>query len=663
MLCLAQHFITQKMKNILLLIIVALGFQMHTTAQEVEYEKPNWYFGVAAGANFNFYRGTTQNLNAGLTVPAAFKDGNGVGLFAAPLIEYHFTNSVWGIMLQSGYDNRQGEWDQVISPCNCPMDLTTDLSYITVEPSVRIAPFKNGFYVYGGPRLAFNIDKSFTYEKGTNPDLANQVASPAINGDFSDVENTIISMQVGAGFDIPLSSNTQKTQFILSPFVAFQPYFGQNPRSSENWNNTTVRAGAALKFGMGRKTIVEEDVEIVRPIVGFTIESPRNLPSDRVVSETFPLSNYIYIDEGSTKIPSRYTLLKKNEVKDFKEEQLLLKTPADLSGRDKRGMTVYYNVLNILGDRMGKNPNATITLVGSSEKGNDDAREMAQSVKTYLVEVFSINASRIAVEGRNKPKVTSDKEGRTLDLDLLSDEDRRVSVESNSPVLLMEFQSGPSAPLKPVQFKVQEAPKESYVTFSADGADEAFTSWKLELTDENGMVKNYGPFTEDKASIPGKTILDNQTKGNFRVKMIGTTEDGEQIVQNSNTNVVLWSPAQPEEAMRFSVLYEFDDATAITMYEKYLTDIVAPKITKNSKVIIHGHTDVIGDAENNKRLSLARANNVKTILEKALTNSNTTNVKIEVQGFGEDTSKAHFGNKLPEQRTYNRTVIIDLAKS
>ncbi|MFD0931110.1 OmpA family protein [Psychroflexus salinarum] len=652
------------MKKTLLLIIVALGFQMQTSAQEVEYEKPNWYFGVAAGANFNFYRGTTQRLNENLTVPTAFKDGNGVGLYAAPLVEYHFTNSVWGIMLQSGYDNRQGDWDQVISPCNCPMDLSTDLSYITIEPSLRLAPFKNGFYLYGGPRLAFNIDKSFTYEIGTNPALSNQVAGPAINGDFSDIENTIISMQVGAGFDIPLSPDTQRTQFILSPFVAFQPYFGQNPRSSENWNNTTIRAGAALKFGLGRKSIVEEEiVEVIVPSVGFTIESPRNVQAERMVSETFPLSNYVYIDKGSTEIPKRYVLLNKEEVKNFKEDQVEVNTPLDMSGRSKRGMLVYYNVLNIIGDRMGKNPNATITLVGSSEKGNDDARAMAQSVKTYLVDVFAISGSRIAVEGRNKPKLPSEKAGKTIDLDLLRAEDRRVSIESNSPAMLMEFQSGPEAQLKPVQFKVQEAPKESYVVFKADGAEEAFSSWRIELTDENGMVKSYGPFTEEVASIPGKTILGNQAEGDFKVKMIGTTKNGEEVIEESNTNVVLWSTSDLEEGMRFSILYEFDDATAISMYEKYLTDIVAPKIPRNSKVTIHGHTDGIGEAQNNQRLSLARANNVKDILEKALLNSNRKDVKFDVQGFGENTSKAHYGNKLPEQRSYNRTVIIDLAKS
>ena len=648
------------MKKILFIILIALGFQMPAMAQEVQYEKPTWLFGVAAGANFNFYEGTTQRLTNNLTTLRAFKDGDGIGLYAAPLVEYHFPNSVWGIMLQSGYDNRQGDWDQVMSPCDCPLDLSTDLSYITVEPSLRIAPFKNGLYVYGGPRVAFNLDKSFTYEKSINPDYPNQIAEPAVNADFGDVENTIISMQIGAGFDIPLSSNMQKTQFVLSPFVSFQPYFGQNPRSIESWNITTVRVGAALKFGQGRKSVIEE-AEAVAPLVGFTVNSPVNKPGEKIVSETFPLRNYVFFEKESTEIPARYVLLNKDQVKDFKEDQVEVKSPKDVSGRSKREMTVYYNVLNILGDRMEKNPSSTITLVGSSEKGPEDGKVMATSVQTYLVDVFGIDPTRITVEGRKNPKIASLKPGGINELDLLNEEDRRVSIESNSPELLMAFQSGPNAALKPVQLRgIQEAPENSYVTFKTEGAKEAFSTWKLELTDDKGMVKTYGPYTEEEVSIPGKTILGNSPKGDFKVKMIGTTPEGEIITEESNINVVLWTPSELEEGMRFSILYEFDDATAIPMYEKYLTEIVAPKIPQNGKVVIQGHTDVIGENEHNQKLSLARANDVKKILEKALSNSNRTDVTFEVQGFGEDVAKSPFANKLPEERSYNRTVVIDL---
>src|SRR5690606_7216238 len=160
-------------------------------------------------------------------------------------------------------------------------------------------------------------------------------------------------------------------------------------------------------------------------------------------------------------------------------------TPKTLAGRSEREMTVYYNVLNILGDRMGKNPSSKITLVGSSEKGPQDGKVLAETVKSYLVNTFDIEASRISIEGRNKPKLPSEQPGGTKELELLREGDRRVSIESNSPALLMEFQSGPDAALKPVVITaVQEAPLDSYVTFNAKGSDEAYTSWSLEIMDD-----------------------------------------------------------------------------------------------------------------------------------------------------------------------------------
>ncbi|NEW80237.1 MAG: OmpA family protein, partial [Gelidibacter sp.] len=528
-------------------------------------------------------------------------------------------------------------------------------------PSLRFAPSKGNFYLYGGPRFAFNQNKEFTYQQGINPDYPNQVAPADVISDFSDVEKTIISMQVGMGYDMQLSKSTSKTQLVLSPFVAFHPYFGQNPRSIETWNLTTVRAGAVLKIGSGHR-ITPEEVIVKIPEVTFLVTSPVNVPGDLRVTETFPLRNYIYFDENSTDISKRYVLLNKDQVKDFKEDQVeVFKPNTKLAGRSKREMTVYYNILNILGDRMGKNPNSTIVLVGSSENGSAEGKLMATSVQKYLVDVFAINASRIAIEGRSKPKLPEEQIGGTRELVLLREGDRRVSVESSSPALLMEFQSGPDAPLKPVQINaVQVAPVASYVTFKVDGADEAFSTWQMEITDENGVVQNYGPYTKEEVSIPGTTILGTKPEGDYKVKMIGTNKTGEIVTKESTTHIVAWTPSKVEEGMRFSILYEFDDANAIAMYNKYLSEVVAPKIPANAKVIIHGYTDVIGEEDYNQTLSVKRATDVKDTLQNSVAKLGTTGVTFEMNGLGENENTAPFGNNLPEERAYNRTVIIDV---
>jgi len=657
----------QVLKSLAIGAIIFAGIQAPLQAQETQeaqYSKPSWYFGLAGGANFNFYDGSTQQLNAAFTPPTTFHKGNGIGLFLAPSIEFHKPDTRFGFILQAGLDSRKGDFDQQLTDCNCPADLSTDLSYITIEPSLRFAPTKGNFYLYGGPRFAFSQNKAFTYQQGINPDFPNQVAPADVNGDFSAIEKTIISAQIGAGYDIPLSKTTNKTQLVLSPFVAFHPYFGQNPRSIETWNLTTVRAGVVLKLGVGEKIFIEEveEVVFVTPITEFTINSPLNVPGEPRITETFPLRNYIYFDEKSTDISKRYVLLNKNQVKNFKEDQVEVFAPnAELAGRSKREMTVYYNILNILGDRMGKNPNATIVLVGSSENGPAEGKLMAASVQKYLVDVFAIDANRIAIEGRNKPKVAAEQRGGTRDLVLLKEGDRRVSVESNSPALLMEFQSGPDAPLKPVKIiTVPDAPIESYVTFKVDGADEAFSTWRMELTDKDGTVQNLGPYTKEEVSISGNTILGTNTEGDYKVKMIGTNKIGDTVTKISTVNIVAWKPSIVEEGMRFSILYEFDDAKAIAMYNKYLSEVVAPKIPANAKVIIHGHTDVIGEQGYNQKLSVRRANDVKTTLQNSVLKLGTIGVTFEVTGLGENENTAPFGNKLPEERSYNRTVIIDI---
>ena len=645
--------------------LILTGIQSSLQAQEVQYTKPSWYFGVAGGANFNFYHGTTQQLTTGFTVPSAFYDGNGVGLYVAPLIEFHRPDTRLGFMFQAGYDSRKGAFKQVTSPCNCPEDLKTDLSYLTIEPSIRFAPFKSNFYLYGGPRLAFNMAKSFTYRQGINPAYPAQVANPDVKGDFSNMNNSLISMQIGAGYDIPLSNQKKRTQLVLSPFVSFQPYFGQDPRSIESWNITTVRAGLALKIGSGRKIVapVEAVIPIViaEPIVQFSVNAPVNIPTERRVRELFPLRNYVFFDLGSTEVPNRYVLLTKDQVKDFKESQLEVFTPKELSGRSKRQMVVYYNVINILGGRMNKNPSTTITLVGSSMQGPKDGREMAESVKKYLVDVFQIDPSRIGIEGRVKPKIPSEQPGGKLELVLLREGDRRVSIESNSPVLLMEFQSGPDAPLKPIEIlSVQEAPVDSYVSVKVEGAQEAFSSWSLEIADESGKVQNFGPYTQEMVSIPGKSILSDRPAGDYKLTMVGQTKSGKVIRKETSAHMVLWTPATTEEMMRFSILYEFNKSTAITMYEKYLTEIVIPRIPTGGTVIIHGHTDIIGGEDYNLKLSIARAEDVRTILESGLAKAGRSDVKFEVHGFGADQNLAPFENKYPEERFYNRTVIIDI---
>jgi hypothetical protein len=301
----------------------------------------------------------------------------GIGGFGTLLIEYH-PSRVLGFMLNMGYDNRGGSFDQVVSPCNCPEDLKTGLSYATIQPSIRISPFAGNLYLFFGGAYGYNLNKSFAYTfDQNNGDLFNTSL-----GEFSDVRQHVFSTHVGLGYDIQLSEINSRTQLALSPFVSYHPYFGQDPRDIESWSLSTVRVGLALKFGRGKvneaveeermletkPVLAQTDNTVIVPIVvapksdvKFITRAPITVPVKRNIDETFPLRNYVFFDEGSSAIPKRYEQLNKNQALTFKSGQLRESPTKDQSGRSGRQITVYHNILNILGDRMRENPKANIT--------------------------------------------------------------------------------------------------------------------------------------------------------------------------------------------------------------------------------------------------------------------------------------------------------------
>jgi outer membrane protein OmpA-like peptidoglycan-associated protein len=97
--------------------------------------------------------------------------------------------------------------------------------------------------------------------------------------------------------------------------------------------------------------------------------------------------------------------------------------------------------------------------------------------------------------------------------------------------------------------------------------------------------------------------------------MIAITKDGKYIVRENSVKITLWTPAQNEMGIRYSVLFEYDESKANTISDKYLTEVVGPKIPRNAIVIVQGYTDVIGDAANNKKLAQARAMKLKTFFQ------------------------------------------------
>lgn len=662
-------------KRILSISFMLLGIAATLPAQEELRTQPKFWLGVSGAANYNMYTGTTQTLNSSLMAPAAFHEGSGVGGFASLLLEYR-PIPVVGIMLNLGYDGRGGAFNQVESPCNCPEDLKTGLSYATIQPSIRISPFGPNFYAFLGGAYNYNLNKSFAYTFDQN----NGNLFTTSEGEFSNVRQQVFSTHIGLGYDIQLSAWNSATQVALSPFVSYHPYFGQAPRDIESWSLSTIRVGMALKFGKG-KVNEKAPEKIVTPLVekkpavtpskevpsvnenktlatsdndvNFTVRAPLTVPVKRKIKESFPLRNYVFFEEGSTQIPKRYIKMTTTQAAAFELEQLRTGDPKDQVGRSARQMKVYYNIINIVGYRMGQNPTVLVTLTGSSAgNGPEMGKEYAESVKRYLVDVFGIRPIRITTEGRNQPLQPSELPGGKNYLTMLREGDRRVDIVATSTQLLL-----------PLQIDVVQAdPLDSRILFNVKSdKKQPLTSWNIEATDEKGVTQHYGPFTRDQESISGNTILGGNQKGKYKFVLTGKTPEGITVQKESMINLVR-NEEPKEDALRFSILFGFDEPRVIANYEKFLIEEVAPHIMSKGQVIIHGHTDIIGATEYNMNLSQQRAKDIMDILQKATFEAGKTGIVFDMIAFGMDTENAPFGNKLPEERFYNRTVIIDIVQ-
>jgi len=275
---------------------------------------------------------------------------------------------------------------------------------------------------------------------------------------------------------------------------------------------------------------------------------------------------------------------------------------------------------------------------------------MAESVKRYLTSVFGIDGARIRTVGQEQPAIPSVQKGATRELELVRPEDRRVEITSTVPELL-----------DPVQIiSLQEDPLDSDVLLSVEGAEDLLSSWTLEATGDDGKVRRFGPYIHSQERVSGRTILGDRLQGQYTLTLLAETKGGATVRQDEKIRLVRADEMEENTGWRFSILFEFDQSKTVATYRRFLTNEVAPLIPAGGSVIIHGHTDIVGEEGYNLRLSRERAQETMEILQAALLKAGKRNVRFDTYGFGEDVRRAPFENTLPEERFYNRTVIIDI---
>jgi outer membrane protein OmpA-like peptidoglycan-associated protein len=635
-------------------------------AQEMtpEQDHANWRFGVYGGLNGNFVGTGEQTLTEVSGNPQFAQrhtngaqdiiDGSAIGFYAGLMTEYA-PLSLLGFQLRAGLDDRRvnfNDWD-VANQADA-IRFSARMTYVSVEPLLRLNIVSPSFHLTAGPLLSFKINSTYDFVGRDEIDSFNIIGQeiPGANGFTYGVSG-------GLAYDIPMNSkSSSRTRWYLTPFAEASYMMDQREAAERTdadrndiWVTTSLRGGFQLKFGNTPAPVAVVAAVVDAPTMDVSLRAPSGITEERRVTEWFPLRNYIFFNQpGDAAIPAKYTKLNATDAAAFDEKTLLnppvTGTSTTTMSRSQRQMGVYYNALNIYADRLRDNPGTTITLTGAAPTAAQ-GQTQAQSVKDYMVSTFGLDAARINVKGAVRPPHASgDRDTPNEDLDLVREENLRVEVSADNLTLL-----------RPVEIQaVQTEPIDNDLAINVR-ANGAVQSWMVTVTG-NGFNQTYGPYSGSAQRIDAKPILGTNASGTYTATVTATMADGKTIT-DTETFTLGRRELPPVTGQRYSILFEFDDSRTVQTYDQFLRAEVAPRIPTGSTIVVHGHTDRVGLEDYNLELSNRRAQEARRVLEDELKKLVKT-ATFDSYGFGETEQRAPFGNESPEGRYYNRTVLIEV---
>lgn len=647
----------------LLLTLALISLTLSITAQEntyINYKVPAW--GIYGGLNFNSHSVDFQRLPGTYECCNQYEKGSGMGpnfgvLYSMPLADFLMFD------LRLGYFSRNGiiSADEPVvlnyngNAVNGIFEHSIDagIASLALEPVL-------GFKVFSGLKFNIGLNAGFLFNK--TYELSENIKSPSDGtfennqrtrlvqtGDIEESSALDLSPLAGLSYDIPLDS---RKEWYITPEVSY--YFGLTDILNENkWKINTLRAGIALKYAPWDELIEEEEAPAPYPYlkgkiraVGLSADSVEKpvlqfVVEEFISSELKPLLTYIFFDNNSDRLRDKYIKLSPSETQSFSEKGISTNATLD----------VYYNVLNIIGSRMQKYPEAKINIEGcnsnnSTEKDNLDLSERrAKTVYNYLRDVWQISPDRLSISRRNLPQEPSNP--NTPDG---IQENQRVEITTNmyeiiAPVMVNDTFRTVNPPVARFYPEVE--------------TEAGLQNWKLHASQNNTLVNTFSGdgelpqyvewvFEQDQKSIP-------KSNEDLKYRLTVTDRAGQVKQTETQTLPVDLISIQKKKRERVKdyyvdryslILFSFDKAK-LSFYNEKLVNFIKERSKPNSRVHIKGHTDRMGDDAHNLKLSKERAETVGSYF---------TNYESSIDGYGE--TRLIYNNDLPEGRFYSRRVDV-----
>lgn len=634
-------------------------------------------FGVTGSATLNMHSGTLTTAD-GLLECGTFQDATTLGWQAGNAIWYPISDRLV-------FDGRIQYWkaDGLFTSANdvqpnvalpdgslvrmqSEYELQTSLDYVNVD-LLALWYFTPELFAGLGPQIGINTRASFsqtetilqpTYLEFTQGGQERTFLSSEFsqNGTTAGLRFAINAL---VGYDIRVHPNV-----VVTPEIGYS-YGLTNVLNTSNWSVNAARAGVTVSWAIIPEVEPEVKPEVPAPVIAEPVAKPvrsmllnvastmsdgTTLPGADIHinevrnSDVVPLLPFVFFEIGSATIPTRYHAFTSTS---FSEEQI-----------QDSVLGVYHDLLNIVGSRMLKYPEATLSVAGYREPtdGENEAtlsKTRAQSVKDYLVRNWGIADQRISTVAGVSPSVLSSRtneDGRT--------ENRRAEMASNDPRILA-----------PVNL--------SKTARSAEPATISITPEYATPIDVSGSVVEI----QIGSSQLGNTLNSSGTKGviwpvdvSAIAKVLGTRNtaigsivatttysDGEKAQKTAQIGIRrhIKSSRFSNEIVNDSVVerfrlifFDFDKPT-VSEFNRSMLDLVRSRIRTTSSIRVTGLTDRMGSVEHNTELSIQRAEAIDSAIRQRIVAERTT-----AKGAG---PMLIYNNDLPEGRWYNRTVLIEVA--
>lgn len=643
---------------------------------------------ISPNFGLNLNNSNFKNLGNSETCCSGFSNGFGTGINFGAGYSYLIEDKTWiyfGLdysKLNSDFVEYQNEAINVNGDNR--LDATIEQKVISKLSSLGInlgASFEllKSIEAYIGYRLGLPSDINYTQTETLNePNDAvfqetNSRIRSKVNGTIaSNLYHSIVG-KIGYKF----FTNSEATTYI-SPNIGFN--LGLNTIDNEmNMKPNSINIGIdlAYNFNLDKTSYqIEEDkdkeLKKVSTLAPTTVDSTslklQNESSPRIIIKPIsisidgkrqdgsqidldevksikmtPLLNYIFFDTDSSNIPLRYSLLTKADSHSFNTKNLFEKNTID----------IYHHILNIIGERMINNPKSELKIIGTKseiekgEKAKVLTIERAKTVRDYLVNTWGINTNRLKISSIDAPYIPSISE------DVKSiEENQRVELYSDDYKLL-----------EPLILKdtLYTPLTQEIVFYTVVDTNIKVRNWKLNISNND----NNSVFEINGKSTPPLTInfkindqIANQIRDdkelNYRLDLTSENEKVENITGRFivNINSLKYKERQKLNDSRIDkyslILFDYDK---YDLNKKNLDIIkyIKTNINSDSKLLISGYSDIIGDENYNKELSKKRTESVYSQFQE--------NKNKEEYPYGE--SILLFNNNLPEGRFYSRTVLIN----